>query len=301
MDNKELLEIIQKAKPHLKESSLKQYISSLRNLNKKLTGSDLLVNFEFVKDTDKVLDAIKDLHITSQRNRLISIITILEDEPLKEFYGKKVQELNKQQTENYNNNVVSDNTNFKLENWTTEDIEKCIFHLKIKKQFDTALLLSLIYNYLFRNEVGSLKLIKKSKYEKLSEEEKLKNNFIVKHYSNMFISRGVYKTSGKHGLILTKVEDKMLKMDLLSYIKEMEGDEFFPNMSSELVSKRISRATAEYKDPINKDSKFGLGTSSINKIVIDNLPDIEKLVNISKDRGTSIATLLHAYYNNYQK
>ena len=117
----------------------------------------------------------------------------------------------------------------------------------------------------------------------------------------MFISRGVYKTSGKHGLILTKVEDKMLKMDLLSYIKEMEGDEFFPNMSSELVSKRISRATAEYKDPINKDSKFGLGTSSINKIVIDNLPDIEKLVNISKDRGTSIATLLHAYYNNYQK
>jgi hypothetical protein len=299
MEYSEIANIIKESKPNLKHTSIKQYVSSLKNLNKKITGSDLLVNFEFVKNTDKVLDSIKDLHITSQRNRLISIITILDDEQLKEFYGKKVQELNKQQTENYNNNIVSDNTNFKLQNWTTLDIEKCINHLKIKQQFDTALLLSLIYHYLFRNEVASLKLIKKSKYDKLTEEEKLKNNFIVKHYSNMFISRGVYKTDKKHGLVLTKVEDKMLKMDLLQYIKNMKTDEFFPNMSQELVSKRISRATCEFKDPLEKNPQYGLGTSSINKIVIDSLPGIEKLVEISKDRGTSISTLLLAYFNNH--
>jgi hypothetical protein len=299
MEYSEIANIIKESKPNLKDTSIKQYVSSLKNLNKKITGSDLLVNFEFVKNKDKVLDSIKDLHITSQRNKLISIITILDDESLKEFYGKKVQELNKQQTENYNNNIVSDNTNFKLQNWTTLDIEKCINHLKIKQQFDTALLLSLIYHYLFRNEVASLKLIKKSKYEKLTEEEKLKNNFIVKHYSNMFISRGVYKTDKKHGLVLTKVEDKMLKMDLLQYIKNMKTDEFFPNMSQELVSKRISRATCEFKDPLEKNPQYGLGTSSINKIVIDSLPGIEKLVEISKDRGTSISTLLLAYFNNH--
>ena len=299
MEYSEIANIIKESKPNLKDTSIKQYVSSLKNLNKKITGSDLLVNFEFVKNADKVLDSIKDLHITSQRNRLISIITILDDEPLKEFYGKKVQELNKQQTENYNNNIVSDNTNFKLQNWTTHDIEKCINHLKIKQQFDTAILLSSIYYYLFRNEVASLKLIKKSKYDKLTEEEKLKNNFIVKHYSNMFISRGVYKTDKKHGLVLTKVEDKMLKMDLLQYIKNMKTDEFFPNMSQELVSKRISRATCEFKDPLEKNPQYGLGTSSINKIVIDSLPGIEKLVEISKDRGTSISTLLLAYFNNH--
>ena len=299
MEYSEIANIIKESKPNLKDTSIKQYVSSLKNLNKKITGSDLLVNFEFVKNADKVLDSIKDLHITSQRNRLISIITILDDEPLKEFYGKKVQELNKQQTENYNNNIVSDNTNFKLQNWTTLDIEKCINHLKIKQQFDTALLLSLIYHYLFRNEVASLKLIKKSKYDKLTEEEKLKNNFIVKHYSNMFISRGVYKTDKKHGLVLTKVEDKMLKMDLLQYIKNMKTDEFFPNMSQELVSKRISRATCEFKDPLEKNPQYGLGTSSINKIVIDSLPGVSKLVEISKDRGTSISTLLLAYFNNH--
>tara|TARA_R100001594_G_scaffold150666_1_gene213294 strand:+ start:2348 stop:3250 length:903 start_codon:yes stop_codon:yes gene_type:complete len=299
MEYSEIANIIKESKPNLKDTSIKQYVSSLKNLNKKITGSDLLVNFEFVKNKDKVLDSIKDLHITSQRNRLISIITILDDEPLKEFYGKKVQELNKQQTENYNNNIVSDNTNFKLQNWCCQDIEKCINHLKIKQQFDTALLLSLIYHYLFRNEVASLKLIKKSKYDKLTEEQKLKNNFIVKHYSNMFISRGVYKTDKKHGLVLTKVEDKMLKMDLLQYIKNMKTDEFFPNMSQELVSKRISRATCEFKDPLEKNPQYGLGTSSINKIVIDSLPGIEKLVEISKDRGTSISTLLLAYFNNH--
>ncbi len=130
MEYSEIANIIKESKPNLKDTSIKQYVSSLKNLNKKITGSDLLVNFEFVKNTDKVLDSIKDLHITSQRNRLISIITILDDEPLKECYGKKVQELNKQQTENYNNNIVSDNTNFKLQNWCCQDIEKCINHLK---------------------------------------------------------------------------------------------------------------------------------------------------------------------------
>ncbi len=147
----------------------------------------------------------------------------------------------------------------------------------------------------------------------MPEEEKLSGNFIVKHYSTMFISRGVYKTDKKHGLILTKIDDKVLKMDLLNYFKTMKpavygektwGQFIFMNntdniITQELVSKRISRATAEFKDPINKDSKYGLGTSSINKIVIDNLPGIEKLVAISKDRGTSISTLLHAYYNNH--
>ena len=116
----------------------------------------------------------------------------------------------------------------------------------------------------------------------------------------MFISRAVYKTSGKHGLILTKVDDKRLNMDLIQYIKTMKTNEFFPGISPELVSKRISRATSEFKDPINKDNKYGLGTSSINKIVIENLPGISKLVEISKDRGTSISTLLQAYFNNYK-
>jgi len=301
MEYSEIAEIIKEAKPHLKDSSIKQYISSLKNLNKKATGSDILVNFEFVNNPPYILDIIKDLHITSQRNTLTAIITILDDKQkeLKDIYGKKVQELNKQQTENYSKNVVSEKTDFKLKNWTTKDIENNILQLKIKQQYDTALLLSLIYHYLFRNEVATLKLIKKSQYEKLTQEDKLKENYIVKHYSNMFISRGVYKTSGKHGLILTKVDDKILKSDLLSYIKTMKTNEFFPGMTNELVSKRISRATSEFKDPVNKDSSFGLGTSSINKIVIENLPGIEKLVQISKDRGTSISTLLQAYYNNY--
>lgn len=304
MDNSEIAEIIKEAKPHLKDSSIKQYISSLRNLHKKATGSDILVNFEFVDNPPYILDILKDLHITSQRNTLTAIITILDDtnkreKKLKDIYGKKVQELNKQQTENYSKNVVSENTDFKLKNWTTKDIEDNILQLKIKQQYDTALLLSLIYHYLFRNEVATLKLIKKSQYEKLTDEDKLKENYIVKHYSTMFISRGVYKTDKKHGLILTKIDDKTLKSDLLSYIKTMKTNEFFPGMTKELVSKRISRATSEFKDPVNKDSKFGLGTSSINKIVIETLPGIEKLVKISKDRGTSISTLLQAYYNNY--
>ena len=87
----------------------------------------------------------------------------------------------------------------------------------------------------------------------------------------------------------------------------MDDDIFFKDtngnqMSNELLGKHIGRATIEFKDPINKNPDFSLGTSSINKIVIENLQldGVEKLLEISGNRGTSIGTLLHAYYNNYQ-
>ena len=83
----------------------------------------------------------------------------------------------------------------------------------------------------------------------------------------------------------------------------MFKDDTGKQMSNDLVSTHMTRATTEYIDPLNKDSKLGLGTSSINKIVIESLQldGVEKLLEISGNRGTSLGTLLHAYYNNYQK
>jgi len=316
MDLEYVSNLIRETKPNLKDSSIKQYISSLRNLYRKLVPNSphiednniIGVNFDHLNDRDKVMDAISSLHITSQRNCLSAIICVIGKGELYDFYGAKVRELNKKQTDLYNNNITSENTDFKLLNWNCKDIENCITKLKLENNIQTSLLLSLIYKYLFRNEVASLKLIKKKDYEKLTEEEKLSANYIVKHYSQLFISRGVYKTDKKHGLVLTTIDDKKLKYDLLGYIKTMNDNIFFKDengnqLSNELVSKKLSRATAAYKDPKNKDPRFGLGTSSINKIVIESLQldGVEKLLEISGNRGTSIGTLLHAYYNNYTK
>lgn len=318
MNIQEVAQIIHEVKPTLKPSSIKQYISSLRNLFRKYSPNDPLVkdnnivciNFEFLKDTDKILDIIKDNHITSQRNIITSVLTILnyynKEHDTINFFNQKVKDLNKLQTQNYQNNIVSENTNFKLKEWSTEDIEKCIIKLKLDKQYQTALMLSLIYHYLFRNEISSLRLIKKSTYDKLTDEDKLKNNFIVKKYNEIFISRGVYKTDKTHGLIKTKIDNKVLRSDILNYIKTMDDDIFFKDsngiqMSNDLLGKHIGRATTDFKDPIQKNPQYSLGTSSINKIVIESLQldGIEKLVEISGNRGTSIGTLLHAYYNNY--
>jgi len=316
MDLEYVSNLIRERKPNIKDSSIKQYNSSLRNLYRKLVPNTphiddnniVSVNFDHLNDRDKVMDAISSLHITSQRNCLSAILCVIDKGELYDFYGTKVRELNKKQTDSYKNNIVSDNTDFKLQNWTIQDIENCIVKLKLEKNFQTSLLLSLIYKYLFRNEVSSLKLIKKKDYVKLTEEEKLSANYIVKHYSQLFISRGVYKTDKKHGLVLTTIDDKKLKYDILEYIKTMDDDIFFKDengnqMSNELVSKKLSRATAAFKDVENKDPRFGLGTSSINKIVIESLQleGVEKLLEISGNRGTSIGTLLHAYYNNHKK
>ncbi len=139
MDLEYVSNLIRERKPTIKDSSIKQYNSSLRNLYRKLVPNTphindnniVGVNFDHLNDRDKVMDAISNLHITSQRNSLSAILCVIDKGELYDFYGNKIRELNKKQTDLYKNNVVSDNTDFKLQNWCCKDIEDCIIKLII--------------------------------------------------------------------------------------------------------------------------------------------------------------------------
>jgi hypothetical protein len=64
---------IQKARPHLKPNTIKQYETHLNKL-KKIFESD---NYDFLSDPEKVNEALKDNAYTSRRNSFNAIIVLL--------------------------------------------------------------------------------------------------------------------------------------------------------------------------------------------------------------------------------
>ena len=64
---------IKKARPALKENTVKQYQMNLNKL-KLIFDSD---TYDFLSDPDKVMEKLEYLHYTSQRNMLNAIIVLL--------------------------------------------------------------------------------------------------------------------------------------------------------------------------------------------------------------------------------
>ena len=304
---KKVKEDIKKLRPNLTENSLNKYVSDIFNIYNKYTGSysEEITDIEIFENIDNIESLISDLAITTQRNFITAIFTLLKSQGIlkgQDLYGAKLSELNTKQKQIYESNTISEKTKLKLD-IEFKAIGDFVIKLKNEEKYESALMLGLITKYLFRNEIATLKTIEENEYNKLTEEE-LKNNFIVlKSNKPLFISRGIYKTDKKYGIIKTKLNDKLINTIFKKHYEKMTDNIVFKDsngnqMNTKNISKKIARLT-------EKELGVPLGTSSIAKISIEEInknPDaLEKLKQLGKDRGTSINVLLTTYFNNYKQ
>jgi hypothetical protein len=332
----DLYRIMRVSKPNIAEISINQYIKNLR-LFKKLYDEhqrkkkgDVFIedyygggihDFNFLIPTEEYnpKDLVKDLPISTQRNYWNAILPVIKSfsSPFiysekwsgetsqvetEKYYGEAIRLINKLEKENAKKGIISEK---KKEKYAVsfEDVLKLIPILKKQKNFQDALILSLMTEYKFRNEIATLKLIRRKHYQKLTVEQKTENNYVVvKGNGDMFISRGAFKTDGTYGIIISDVDNEILKEDLTKYIEGMTDDIFFKNslkppkqkqLSQGDISTRIGRIT-------EKHLKVKLGTSSITKLFMSSLDKdtLLALQKLSETRGTSVNVLLASYFNN---
>ena len=311
LTKEQLKQDIKNIKPDLTDNSLNKYVKDLFNIYNKYTGEqeqDIIKDIEIFKEVDNIDTLISGLAISTQRNFYTAIHTLFKSQSENEdnlkyvdIYGKKLSELNKKQKEAYENNEISEKTKKKLD-IGFKAFADFVIKLYNEEQYQTALMLGLIGKYLFRNEIATLKTIQLKEYKKLKYEG-LKDNFIVlKGKKPLFISRGIYKTDKKYGIIKTRLDDTLINKILLKHIETMTDNIVFKDangkqMNTKSISKKINRIT-------EKELGAPLGTSSINKLAIEEInknPEaFEKLKKLGQDRGTSINVLLSAYFNNYK-
>ena len=305
LTKEQLKQDIKNIKPNLTDNSLNKYVKDIFNIYNKYTGTDadVLEDLDIFKEVDNIDTLINNLAISTQRNFYTAIFTLFKSQNeliIADIYGKKLSELNIKQKEKYENNEISDKTKKKLE-IKFKALGDFIIKLNNEEKYETALMLALITKYLFRNEIATLKTIQEKEYNNLNEEE-LKDNYIVlKNKKPLFISRGIYKTDKKYGIIKTKLEDKLIIKIFKKHYEKMTDNIVFKDangnqMNSKSISKKIGRIT-------EKELGVSLGTSSIAKISIEEInknPQALKLLKeLGESRGTSINVLLSAYFNNY--
>lgn len=307
---------IKKARPNLKDSSINIYVRNLNKLKKIFNENDykFLENYE---DVEKILENLSYLTVRNYYNAIIVLITALNgfDDELVDQYTVMRDELNeKYNKENTETNKISSKQeqNFITYNEVVDMLNKMaddLRILKIKQKKDigvkerTLLQIFVIFNiYLhipLRNDVVDLIKIQKREFNKLTDDDKKQNNYIVFENNNMFFSIGKYKTDKTYSTKIIEIPKELQKVirfwKRISVFNDSEYL-FLSATGKKLTRNELSQLMIRFSKLYLND-KAQLSTTMMAKIVMSHhLGELKKKQEeMSKQRGTSINTINNIY------
>ena len=315
MNTENPTDLIKKARPNIKESTIKMYVSNLNKLKKVMDSKD----FKFLKDISKVKDKLGHLHFTSQRNYYNSIIIFLmaidNDKELIEKYNKVRDELNDKYVEENSKGVISDKqknnfvelseVNTMLEEMRT-DLVKVNYKkaTELKGQNKTLLqaytIFSIHTKLPLRNDLADMISITKRAYNKLSETDKKEHNYLVVEKTKMWFVLNKYKTSKKYEELKIDIP-KDLEKTIRIYLRiNGNGILFKTSTGNPITRNALSQLLIKYsKKYMNKN----ISTTMLRKIVLsDKFSDLkQEQKEMSKITGHSVDTMNNVYVKQEQK
>jgi hypothetical protein len=310
-----LMEKIREARPNVKDNTIKMYVANLTKLQK-MFDTD---NWKFLENIDNVKEKLKDLHYTSQRNYFNSIIILLMALNSDKKYDKLIDEYNeirdegnKKYQDDNATGVISDKqkANFvelsEIQKMLNE-MEKEIKDKNLKKkdsltskekQLIQVYILFNIYTRLpMRNDVSGMTITTKRLYNKLSEDEKKENNYLVIEKNKMFFVLNQFKTSKKYKELDIDIPKDLEKL-LRFYIRInslSNGDVLFTSstgkpLSRNALSQLFLKTSKKYLDK-------SISTTMLRKIVLsDKFADVKKeQEEMAEITGHSVSTMNKVY------
>ena len=214
---------VKEARPNIKPNSAAAYATSLR-----LLAPDGATSLDFLKDTEQIIGKLEKYKHTTRRNYLNAVIVVMRgmsgsDKQLKiyeklrdkynEEYADQVQSHTKTERQkeiwidwqdylDIVDKLGKEVSGFKPGDWST----------KQKQAYQDYLLCLFYSHYPLRNDLSETRVISKTQYNNLTEEDKKKANYIVKHNTNRyFIVLNEYKTSKKYGEKKIEIDKELLK------------------------------------------------------------------------------------------
>ena len=307
---------IKNARPNLKDSSINIYVRNLNKLKKIFNENDykFLENYE---DVEKILEDLSYLTVRNYYNAIIVLITALNgfDDELVDQYTVMRDELNeKYNKENTESNKISSKQeqNFITYNEVVDMLNKMaddLRILKIKQKKDigvkerTLLQIFVIFNiYLhipLRNDVVDLIKITKRDFNKLTDDNKKENNYIVFENNNMFFSIGKYKTDKTYSTKIIEIPKELQKV--IRFWKRISIYNDSPYLFLSATGKKLTRNELSQLmirfSKLYLNDKAQLSTTMMAKITMSHhLGELKKKQEeMSKQRGTSINTINNIY------
>ena len=316
--------------PQTKESSLDLYITQVQNILKFISGKDL------TSDKDLLL-IIKNLPLlegyfddnkrsdTTRANYYSSLLEVLKavDSPAKgiksginkakmyrDKYRQKYEKIedglkSKKQDESF---ISAKTINDKIDEYEKQIKEGS----EDKDLLQIWIILKILREFRFRNEIASLEFVDKKTYdEELEKDEKeRKRNLIVMSPEGWFISKNQYKTDKKYGEVIIPLEGSILN-DIQFYHKQVGDGMLFKSsfqkgkrskiMTSNSLTKYMIKWSNKELPPIiledGSKKPRNLSTTMIVKVYesFEHGASKKKLLKDSKNRGNKPATMSKVY------
>lgn len=264
------LETLIKEKRNIKENSLKAYISALTKLNDNKKPQ----NLEFLKDKKAIMEKIKDLALTTRKNRLTSILVALgasgDMEELLKKYKEELDTLNEEYFSEIKKNIKTDKQS---ENWVTlKDLKKVMNGYKkdldereiTKKKNLNNKELSILQSYLItalylllppiRLDYSPMKIItKKEDIEEgknyLLNQSRNTKGFIIQDFKNV-------KSLGIQKIKIPKMLNSIINL-WLKY-KPDDDNFLYNNRGGALSSNGLGKAITKAFSPSGKNINLGM-------------------------------------------
>lgn len=237
------------------EKTVKMYIANIKKLYKLLGNDDEMEDLDWLTDVEKVTDLLSDKHFTTLRNYLNSIIVSLQvteypDELIKEYQSIR-DEFNDKYIKENSTGVISakqeqnfasmDEINNVIKEMKEEIDSKKLFRKDItpkeKALVQMYIMINILTQYPFRNDLAGMKFIKKKDFNNLSMEDKKKNNYLLQDKNDFYFILNEYKTQAKYGEKKIKVEKNNLPSLLRKYIPLLDNEFLFTSSTGKPFSR----------------------------------------------------------------
>jgi len=237
------------------EKTVNMYIANIKKLYKLLGNDDEMEDLDWLTDVEKVTDILSDKHFTTLRNYLNSIIVSLQvteypDELIKEYQSIR-DEFNDKYIKENSTGVISakqeqnfasmDEINNVIKEMKEEIDSKKLFRKDItpkeKALVQMYIMINILTQYPFRNDLAGMKFIKKKDFNNLSMEDKKKNNYLLQDKNDFYFILNEYKTQAKYGEKKIKVEKNNLPSLLRKYIPLLDNEFLFTSSTGKPFSR----------------------------------------------------------------
>ena len=202
--------IIREYKPLITTTTLNNYIQSLKKLLQLLNTEDTKV----LEDYDKVSDAISYMSELSKRNVYNAVIVYLQATKVDiDIINKYVATRDVYNTNYAEFTKKNEKSPHQEANWLSEKEISDTLEYQQVFCFQKYLLLRMLQSMPVRNDFRNLIMITKTKYNKLTDEEKVHNNYFCRSQKPLSyqIALNNYKTCGKYGEKIIDVDIDLYK------------------------------------------------------------------------------------------
>jgi hypothetical protein len=196
-----------KARPNIRDSTRENYLLNLRKLHEGMEGDKNLTDLNFLLDKKKLDEYLSKCKTDNTCKNTINVVIVFlmillkQDDTNKkipkllEDLTARRDDLNKKYTENLKTNKKSDKQE---KNWlSVEEIDNIANALKAK-DYQAYAVIKFHLEIPLRNDLASVKVMTKSAYVKLSNEQQKQTNAIIKSPNNYVLKMNNYKTSGSY-------------------------------------------------------------------------------------------------------